>query len=236
MLRVTNLDAGYGNTRILSGISLDVNQGMMITLIGANGAGKTTFLMTLSGIIKPTAGTIEFMETRIDKLPACTIVNLGMAHVPQGKLLFPEMTVLENLEIGAWGDASYGSKSLKPKLEEVFEYFEVLRERKHKKAGTLSGGEQQMLAIGRALMSRPKLLLCDEPSSGLAPIMVDHLAEIISNLHKNGLSVLLVEQNAYLALDLADRGYVLETGKIVFEGRAEDLRHDERIKKSYLGL
>ena len=236
MLKVNSIDAGYGSTQILSEILLDVNQDEIITLIGANGAGKTTFLMTLSGIIRPTLGSIEFLGKRIDKLPPHAIVNLGLAQVPQGKMLFPEMTVSENLDPGAYRAAHTGSKNTKQKLEEVYSYFQALKERKNKKASTLSGGEQQMLAIARALMTSPKMLLLDEPSSGLAPLIVERVAEIIIDLHKEGLTVLLVEQNADLALELADRCYVLETGRIVFEGKAEDFRHDERIKKSYLGL
>lgn len=234
MLKVRNLDVYYGNLQALSGVSLDVNEGELVAFIGANGAGKTTFLMTVSGIIKPTSGTIEFLGTRLDKLPPHTIVSLGIAHIPQGRQLFPEMTVLENLELGAYRSGS--AKGIERKLREIYSYFEVLGERRNQKAATLSGGEQQMLAIGRALMASPKLLLLDEPSSGLSPIVTKNVAEIIDNLHREGLAILLVEQNAYLALELADRGYVLETGHVVAYGKTSDLLQTEVIKRAYLGV
>jgi branched-chain amino acid transport system ATP-binding protein len=236
MLKVNSVSSGYNHTIVLRDISLHIDQGEMITLIGPNGAGKTTLLMTLSGIIRPKCGTIEFMGSRIDGLPAHIIVGLGISHVPQGALLFPEMTVLENLELGAWTCVKSGAMEIKRKLQEVYSYFDVLRQRRNQRAGTLSGGEQQMLAIARALMTNPKLLLMDEPSAGVAPIVVDQLADIIVKLHETGLSILLVEQNADLALDLADRGYVLESGNIVFEDKVERLRDDDRIKRSYLGI
>lgn len=236
MLRVKNLDVYYGAIQALTGASIDVNEGELVTLIGANGAGKTTLLMTLSGIIKPTSGTIEFLGTRIDKLSSYALISLGIIQVPQGRLLFPEMTTLENLEMGAYGAKDAKTKSMKQKLEEVYGYFEVLKERRNQNAGTLSGGEQQMLAIGRALMASPKLLLLDEPSSGLAPLVVEELSGIISDLHEKGLTILLVEQNASLALRLADRGYVLETGRIVTSGKASELAQNELVKKAYLGI
>lgn len=234
MLKVKDLNVHYGSIQALREVSLDANEGELVALIGANGAGKTTFLMTLSGIIKQTSGTIEFMGAKLDKLPSHSIVSLGIAHVPQEKHLFPEMTVSENLELGAY--RSKNVKGMEQKLREVHSYFEVLRERRNQKAGTLSGGEQQMLAIGRALMVSPKLLLLDEPSSGLSPLIVENLARIISNLHREGLTILLVEQNAYLALDLADRGYVLESGHVVASGKAHDLLQTELVKKAYLGI
>jgi branched-chain amino acid transport system ATP-binding protein len=236
MLKVNRVTSGYSHTIVLRDISLHIDRGEMITLIGPNGAGKTTLLMTLSGIIRPTYGTIEFMGSGIDGLPAHIIVGLGMSHVPQGALLFPEMTVLENLKLGAWTRMESGAEEIKRKLQEVYSYFEVLQQRRNQRAGTLSGGEQQMLAIARALMTNPKLLLMDEPSFGVAPIVVDQLADIIVKLHAAGLSILLVEQNAHLALDLADRGYVLESGNIAFEDKVERLRDDDRVKRSYLGI
>jgi len=190
--------------------------------------------MTLSGIKKPASGTIEFMQKRIDKLPPRKIVNLGMAQIPQGKHLFPEMTVLENLELGAL--RSPNSAAIRQKLQEIYSYFEVLSQRTNQKAATLSGGEQQMLAIGRALMGSPKLLLLDEPSSGLAPVLVKRLTQVISDLREQGLTILLVEQNTYLALELADRAYVLETGSIVASGKASDILQSDLVKRAYLGI
>lgn len=225
----------YGAIQALREISLEVEEGELVTLVGANGAGKTTLLMTISGILKPTSGSIEFVGKRIDKLPSHDIIGLGIVQVPQGRLLFPEMTTFENLELGAYrtGDKS---ESMEQKLDDVCRHFPVLKERKDQKAGTLSGGEQQMLAVGRALMASPKLLLLDEPSSGLGPIVVEELARIIADLHKKGLTMLLVEQNALLALELAERAYVLETGSIVMSGKASELMRDERVRKAYLGI
>lgn len=233
MLKVANLDAGYGSTQILSGISLDISRGEIVTLIGANGAGKTTLLMTISGIIKPTSGTIEFMGMRIDGLPAHTICSLGIVQVPQGRMLFPEMSVAENLKLGAYLCKDAATKTAR--LQQVYSYFERLHERASQKAGTLSGGEQQMLAIGRSLMANPKLLMLDEPSSGLAPILVEELGRIICQLRDTGLTILLIEQNAYLALDIADKGYVVESGCIVLSGKASDLTQDPLVKRAYLG-
>lgn len=236
MLKVDNLDVYYGNVQALRRVSLDVNEGEIVTLIGANGAGKTTFLMTLSGIVKPSFGTIEFLGRRTDKLPPDAIINAGMAQVPQDRLLFHDMTVSENLEMGACQAPDAKSKSIKQKMEEIYSYFEALDTRKDRKAGTLSGGEQQMLVIGRALMASPKLLLMDEPSSGLAPVIVEHLAEIITNLRRAGLSILLVEQNAYLALELADRGYLLQNGSVVASGTKSELLESDLVKRTYLGM
>lgn len=236
MLKVDNLDVYYGNVQALRRVSLDVNEGEIVTLIGANGAGKTTFLMTLSGIVKPSFGIIEFLGRRTDKLPPDAIINAGMAQVPQDRLLFRDMTVSENLEMGACQAPDAKSKSIKQKMEEIYSYFEALSTRKDQKAGTLSGGEQQMLVIGRALMASPKLLLMDEPSSGLAPVIVEHLAEIITNLRRAGLSILLVEQNAYLALELADRGYLLQNGSVVASGTKSELLESDLVKRTYLGI
>jgi branched-chain amino acid transport system ATP-binding protein len=236
VLKVYNLDVYYGDVQALRRVSIDVSGGEIVTLIGANGAGKTTFVMTLSGIKKPNFGTIEFFGRRTDKLPPDAIISAGMVQVPQGRLLFPDMTVLENLEMGACKAPDTNYKSIEQKMEEIYSYFEVLKSRRNQKAGTLSGGEQQMLAIGRALMASPKLLLMDEPTSGLAPIIVEHLAEIITDLRRVGLSILLIEQNAYLALELADRGYVLETGRIVASGNASHLLQSDLVKRAYLGI
>ena len=235
MLKVNELDTYYGHLQILRKVSLHVDDGELVTLIGANGAGKTTFLMAVSGIIKQTFGTIEFMGTSIDKLPPHIIVRLGIVQVPQGRLLFPQMTVLDNLEIGARQATDIKSKSLEQRLEEVFSLFEVLGERRKQRAGTLSGGEQQMLAIARGLMGSPKLLMLDEPSFGLAPIVVLALGRVISDLNARGLSILLVEQNAHLALELASRGYVLQSGAIVASGKTSDLARSDVVKRAYLG-
>lgn len=231
MLKVTNLDVHYGKLQVLRNISLDVNEGELVTLIGSNGAGKTTLLMSLSGIIKPTRGEIEFLGVRIEHMPSHKIVRLGLAHVPQGRMLFPDMTVLENLEMGASPDTN-----VKEVLEEVYSYFRILAERKGQKAGTLSGGEQQMLAVGRALMTKPKLLLLDEPTSGLSPIMVQGVADIVTHLHQKGVTVLLVEQNASLALGLGERGYLLQSGNMVASGTAAELSQSDLVKKVYLGI
>jgi len=234
VFRVRNLDVYYGAVQALKGISIDISEGELVTIIGANGAGKTTFLMAVSGIIKPTSGSIEFLGTRIDKLPSHDIVSLGIIQVPQGGLIFPEMTVLENLELGAY--RATDTQRMEQKLEEIYSHFEVLRERKKQGAGTLSGGERQMLAIGRALMASPKLLLLDEPSAGLAPLVVKEMAEVISALHEKGLSMLLVEQHVELALRLADRGYVLENGSLIASGSASDLAENDLVKRTYLGV
>jgi len=233
MLQVRNLNVYYGNLRILDGISLDVSEGEMVALIGNNGAGKTTFLMSLCGIIRAASGTIEFLRTSLAKLPPDRIFRLGMVQASQDGDLFLEMTVLENLYQGAY--RSPRVTNIDDSLQEAFNYFPVLAQRKRQKAGTLSGGEQRMLAIARALMANPKFLLLDEPSSGLAPIIVENLAEIIKTLHKKGLTILLVEQNAYMALALADKGYVLENGQIVISGKATDLLQNKQVKEAYLG-
>lgn len=234
MLKVNNLHIQYGNVRALKDISLAVHSGEMVTLIGANGAGKSTTLRAISGLIRPSKGTIEFQEKRINGLPPYSILELGIVHIPERRELFPEMTVMENLELGAY--RAKDERPLRDKFKYVFELFPVLEERKGQPAKTLSGGEQQMLAIGRGLMVNPKILLLDEPSLGLAPLLVEKLMEIVKNFHHKGMTILLVEQNAYLALTLADRAYVLETGRITLEGPSKDLLNNESVKRAYLGM
>ena len=233
MLKVESIDVFYKRVKVLNQVSLNVGEGEFITLLGANGAGKTTLLLTLSGIISPSAGTVEFQGERIDGKATHEIVRLGIVQVPEGRQLFSEMKVKENLEIGG-RLLEDGDERLR-ELKRVYEYFGVLEKRKDQKASTLSGGEQQMLAIARGLMLKPRLLLLDEPSLGLAPLVVENLAEIMVKLHGEGLTILLVEQNARLALGLADRGYVLENGNVVAGGTAEDLMESGLLKKAYLG-
>ena len=233
MLKVTDLKVYYGVIQAIKGISFEVNEGEVIALIGANGAGKTTILHTITGLVEAKSGTVEFEGTNITKMPGHKIVTLGMAHVPEGRRVFSELTVLENLRMGAYTrkDKNEVEKSLKM----VYERFPRLEERKNQLAGTLSGGEQQMLAMGRALMSHPKIILMDEPSMGLSPIFVNEIFDIIKEVSAGGTTVLLVEQNAKKALSIADRAYVLETGKIVLDGDAKELMNDESVKKAYLG-
>ena len=232
MLKVQDINVYYGAIHAIKGVSFEVNDGEIVTLIGANGAGKTTILNTISGLLHTRTGSIEFMEQNLNSVPAHKIVSKGLALVPEGRRVFLQMTVEENLEMGAYTQAN---STVAPGLERVYEHFPRLKERRRQIAGTLSGGEQQMLAMGRALMSRPKLMMLDEPSMGLAPILVEQIFEIIQSLHKAGTTILLVEQNAQMALSVADRGYVLETGKIVTTGTGADLLNDEAVKKAYLG-
>jgi branched-chain amino acid transport system ATP-binding protein len=234
MLKIDQLHIHYGNVQALKGISLSVEVKEMVTLIGANGAGKSTTLRAISGLIKPSKGTIEFQGKRMDGLPPYRILELGIVHIPERRELFPEMTVMENLELGAY--RAKGGKSLNEKLENVYNLFPVIKERKMQPAGTLSGGEQQMLAIARGLMANPKILLLDEPSLGLAPIVVELLAEVVKTLHREGMTIVLVEQNAYMALTLADRGYVFETGHIVLRGLSAELLQNDSVRKAYLGM
>lgn len=233
MLQVNNMDVYYGNIHALKGVSLEVNEGEIVTLIGANGAGKTTLLKTLSGLLKPKHGTILYNKQQIGGKPAQQIVKSGVIHVPEGRRVFANMTVEENLELGAF--LRKDRDGIKKDLEHVFELFPILKERRKQLAGTLSGGEQQMLAIGRAIMAKPKLLLLDEPSMGLAPIIVQQIFEIIQTINKEGTTILLVEQNANMALSIADRAYVIETGKIVLSGTAQELKESEQVKAAYLG-
>lgn len=232
MLKVENLNVYYGAIHALKGVSLTVSQGEIVTLIGANGAGKSTLLKTLSGLLKPKTGTIEFLGKPIAGNPAQSIVKAGLIHCPEGRRVFANMSVEENLELGAF---LRSDKEIKTDLEKVYGRFPRLLERKKQQAGTLSGGEQQMLAIGRALMARPKLLLLDEPSMGLAPLLVQEIFRILQEINQAGTTVLLVEQNANQALKIAHRAYVLETGKIVLSGGAAELAESEEVKKAYLG-
>lgn len=233
MLQVNNIDVYYGNIHALKNVSLEVNEGEIVTLIGANGAGKTTLLKTLSGLLKPKHGTILYNKQQIGGKPAQTIVKNGVVHVPEGRRVFSNMTVEENLDLGAY--LRKDRDGIKKDLNHVFELFPILKERRKQMAGTLSGGEQQMLAIGRAIMSKPKLLLLDEPSMGLAPLIVQRIFEIIQAINKEGTTILLVEQNAHMALSIADRAYVIETGKIVLSGTAKELQESEEVKAAYLG-
>ncbi len=233
MLKINEIDVFYGNIQALKGVSLNVNEGEIVTLIGANGAGKTTLLQTISGLIKPKKGTIEYMGKEIHGRPAQQIVRNGISHVPEGRRVFANMTVEENLDLGAF--LRKDTKEIKKDLEKVYELFPRLYERKKQQAGTLSGGEQQMLAIGRALMSKPKLLLLDEPSMGLAPLLVKTIFEIIEEINQNGTTILLVEQNAHMALSVAQKAYVIETGRVVVSGTSEELQQSAQIREAYLG-
>ena len=234
MLKVKNLDVHYGNIHAIKNISFDVKKGEIVTLIGANGAGKTTILQTLSRMIKPTNGTITFKNQEIEKINPQKMITMGMGHVPEGRRIFAQLTVLENLEMGAYSRKS-NKIEFAQDLDLVFKRFPRLKERIKQMAGTLSGGEQQMLAISRTMMSHPELILLDEPSMGLTPILVDEIFNIIEEINKAGTTILLVEQNANRALQIANRGYVLETGKIVLRGDAKDLIENDDIKKAYLG-
>ena len=232
VLTVNNINVYYGAIHAIKGISLDINRGEIVTLIGANGAGKSTTLHTISGLLRSRTGDIEFLESSISHVPAHKIVSMGISHVPEGRRIFQGMTVEENLQMGAFVAKK---DRIAHNLEYVYEQFPRLKERTNQIAGTLSGGEQQMLAMGRALMSDPELLMLDEPSMGLAPILVDQIFEIIKNLNKAGTTILLVEQNAQMALSVADRAYVIETGRITLSGTGEELAKSEAVKKAYLG-
>ena len=233
MLEVKDLQVYYGVIQALKGISFHVNQGEVIALIGANGAGKTTTLQTLTGILSPKSGSIVFEGKDLTRTPAHKIVEMGMAHVPEGRRVFADMSVYENLLLGAY--TRKDKAEIAESLASVYKRFPRLEERKGQRAGTLSGGEQQMLAMGRALMSRPRIILMDEPSRGLSPIFVNEIFDIIREVSESGTTVLLVEQNAKKALSIADRAYVLETGSITMDGKAEDLLNDEAVQKAYLG-
>ncbi|WP_421114610.1 ABC transporter ATP-binding protein [Streptococcus oralis] len=233
MLKVENLSVHYGMIQAVRDVSFEVNEGEVVSLIGANGAGKTTILRTLSGLVRPSAGKIQFLGKEIQKMPAQKIVAGGLSQVPEGRHVFPGLTVMENLEMGAF--LKKNREENQANLKKVFSRFPRLEERKNQDAATLSGGEQQMLAMGRALMSTPKLLLLDEPSMGLAPIFIQEIFDIIQDIQKQGTTVLLIEQNANKALAISDRGYVLETGKIVLSGTGKELASSDEVRKAYLG-
>ena len=233
MLKVENLSVHYGMIQAVRDVSFEVNEGEGVSLIGANGAGKTSILRTISGLVRPSAGKIKFLGQEIQKVPAQKIVAAGLSQVPEGRHVFPGLTVMENLEMGAF--LKKDREENQANLKKVFSRFPRLEERKNQDAATLSGGEQQMLAMGRALMSTPKLLLLDEPSMGLAPIFIQEIFDIIQDIQKQGTTVLLIEQNANKALSIADRGYVLETGKVVLSGTGKELLASEEVRKAYLG-
>ena len=233
MLEVKDLEVNYGMIKAIKGISFEVNEGEVISLIGANGAGRTTILHTITGLLSPKNGSIMFEGVDITKVPAHKIVSMGMAHVPEGRRVFANLSVYQNLKMGAFTRSD--KAEIEESLENVYKRFPRLKERLNQMAGTLSGGEQQMLAMGRALMSKPKIILMDEPSMGLSPIYVNEIFDIIKEVSASGTTVLLVEQNAKKALSIADRGYVLETGNIVLDGKANDLLNNDAIKKAYLG-
>ena len=233
MLEIRDLEVNYGAINAIKKISFDVNEGEVIALIGANGAGKTTTLHTITGLLKAKSGSVKFEGRELTKLPPHKIVEMGMAHVPEGRRVFAQLSVLENLKLGAF--IRKDKDGIEEDLRNIYERFPRLEERKNQLAGTLSGGEQQMLAMGRALMSRPRIILMDEPSMGLSPIYVSEIFDIIKSINKDGTTVLLVEQNAKKALSIADRAYVLETGMIALSGDAKDLMNNDTVKKAYLG-
>jgi len=233
MLELREVEVAYGNIRALKGISLTVAEGELVTLIGSNGAGKSTTLKTISGLLRPRSGTLSYRGQPLDRLPPHKIVALGISHCPEGRHLFGRLTVVENLRLGAVQRRN--REGVNVDIEHVFKLFPLLKERSAQLAGTLSGGEQQMLAIGRALMSRPHLLLLDEPSLGLAPILVGVIFDTIRQLKREGATILLVEQNAHLALEIADRAYVMETGRVTLQGPAMELKHNPQVERTYLG-
>ena len=233
LLTVDGIETFYGSIQALKGVSFEVPEGSIVTLLGANGAGKSTTLKSISGLVPPARGTVTFTGRRINALPSEQIVRLGISHVPEGRELFPELTVLENLKMGAYTRTD--KRAIEKSLEQAHAHFPILAERRSQLAGTLSGGEQQMLAIGRALMAEPRLLLLDEPSLGLAPLLVEEIFRIIREIHDNGTTVLLVEQNANKALSIADYGYVLETGTVSLAGDSRQLLRDDHVRRSYLG-
>lgn len=236
MLRISSLITCYGRIMALRGVSMHIDEGEIVAIIGANGSGKTTLLDTISGVLTPKSGSIKLFGQEVGGWPPEKLVRLGVAHVPQGRRLFADLSVYENLILGAYRRSSRDKRQhLAEDLDRIYEIFPVLKERSDQKAGTLSGGEQQMLAIGRGMMSRPKLLLLDEPSMGLAPIVVRDIFKIIGSLHKQGTTVLIVEQNAKAALSIARRGYVLETGRVVLEGTSNELAKNPEVRRAYLG-
>ena len=233
MLKIRDLSVHYGKNKAVRQIDMDIAQGEIVSLIGANGAGKSTTLRALSGLVKAAGGSVEFEGKDITGWSAKAIVEAGISHCPEGRQIFPRMTVMENLELGAY--TRKDTKNLSVEYDRIFEYFPVLAQRRSQMGGTLSGGEQQMLAIGRALMSKPKLLLLDEPSLGLAPLLVEKIFEIIQNINREGMTVLLIEQNAWQALNIANRGYVMETGSVAVTGAAAELLHNDHVRRAYLG-
>ncbi len=233
MLTVKSLESGYGKIKALFGIDLEIKPGEIVALIGANGAGKTTFLKTVSGLIKVTGGSISFLDQPLNNLPPEKIVHMGISHVPEGRMVFTQRSVETNLQMGAFGRKD--KKAIRQDMEKYYDIFPILGDRRKQKAGTLSGGEQQMLAIARGLMKRPQLLFLDEPSMGLSPLLVNQIFKIIKELNKTGLSILLVEQNVKKALKITQRAYVIELGKIVHQGNSSDLLNSDEIRKSYLG-
>lgn len=234
MLEIRNLSAGYSEIKVLYNVSLEVKDKEIVCVVGANGAGKTTLLRTIVGLIRPYEGSIRFLDENIENMPPHKIINAGISLVPQGRELFPYMSVLENLKLGAY--LKRAEKYEKDSLEWIFQLFPILKDRRKQMANTLSGGEQQMLAIARALMSRPKLLMLDEPSMGLAPKIVQKVYDVLSELNKQGMTILLVEQNAYQALQLSDRGYIMENGRIALSGKGKELLNNDHVKKTYLSL
>jgi branched-chain amino acid transport system ATP-binding protein len=234
MLAVNNIDTLYGKIQALWAVSLGINDGEIVALVGSNGAGKTTLLNTISGLLHPASGSIEFLGTRIDGLRSHAIVELGMSHIPEGRKLFPDMSVRENLEMGAYTKRAWKQK--RETLDKVYQLFPILKARQGQLASTLSGGEQQMVAMGRGLMSQPKLCIVDEPSSGLAPLIVDEIFGIIQGLRDQDIAIFLIEQNVQQTLEIADRAYVLENGRVVLEGESKQLLKEELIRKAYLGL
>ena len=233
VLSLQEVETYYSEIKALQGVSLEVQEGEIVSLIGSNGAGKTTTLRTISGLLKPRKGRIFFRGKSIEVLPAHEVAGMGVAHVPEGRKIFPRLTVQENLEMGSFRIKD--NARIKANMERVFELFPRMEERRRQKGGTLSGGEQQMLAMGRALMSEPDILLLDEPSMGLAPLLVDHIFQVIKTLNSSGMTILLVEQNALKALKIANRGYVLQTGRVVLTGKGSDLLADKLVKEAYLG-
>jgi branched-chain amino acid transport system ATP-binding protein len=234
VLQVNGISVSYGGTPALTDVSFEVNDGEIVSIVGSNGAGKSTILKTVSGLLKPDKGTIEFDGERIEKLRAFEVVEKGLAHVPEGRKLFSKLNVLENLLLGAYTNKS--EERRQELLADIFDIFPVLKERQQQKAGTLSGGEQQMLAVGRALMLEPKLLMLDEPSLGIMPLLVDRLFEVVERINKSGTTILLVEQNVQQALELAHRAYVLQTGRVVMHGESEDVLKSDMVRSAFLGL
>lgn len=235
MLKIENLQVHYDKVQVIHDVSLEVNEGEIVTLIGSNGAGKTTLLRTISGIKRASGGSITFMREPIHQMTSHKIVEMGIGHVPEGRHVFPDMSVYENLQMGAFRRKD-SQAAIKKDLEHIFELFPRLKERSQQMAGTMSGGEQQMLAIGRAIMAKPKLYLFDEPSLGIAPIIVAEIFKMIKRMNEEGATILLVEQNANAALKISDRAYILETGRIGLEGQSSDLLNDDRVRKIYLGF